>query len=356
MGIIGSMAAQAFFDSKNIVGGQVSLLEAELEEMTLPKPVVTVLAVGEQVSAGEAAKESMKLWGGNLRVDHILQAGIQHHAGPIAMIQQYSRANAFPCEFRMELPVGAPATVSLRPQILSKAWEAHEVQEDDEVAKAFVEALDELLLHMELEWTQSLPGNMTMDVGWGAQIIPTGPESCTLLVQTARKGFFTETLGVKEAAQMRAKVLELLQGWTGGTTEPLPPLDWAASLQEMPVGVPLAEFLEAPKQDAAAAAPKAEPGATSATGDVALAAKAPEEPAGPVGQGPNSVLAAILSFFFPGVGQIISGQVGKGILMLVVFFVLCGLGGLLNVVAAIDAYLIAEKKNAGKPVGEWDFF
>jgi TM2 domain-containing membrane protein YozV len=56
------------------------------------------------------------------------------------------------------------------------------------------------------------------------------------------------------------------------------------------------------------------------------------------------------------VGQIISGQVGKGILMLVVFFVLCGLGGLLNVVAAIDAYLIAEKKNAGKPVGEWDFF
>lgn len=38
----------------------------------------------------------------------------------------------------------------------------------------------------------------------------------------------------------------------------------------------------------------------------------------------NPVLAAVLSFFFPGVGQIYNGDVGKGVVLLVADFVLVG--------------------------------
>ncbi|MCP4809482.1 MAG: hypothetical protein GY913_17380 [Proteobacteria bacterium] len=125
MGIIGPLVAQSYFDSKKIVTGQMTLLDNELESLGLQRTSVTVLKVGEEVSAGEAAKESMKLFGGNLRVDHVVQVGIEHPDGPVAMIQQYSRANAFPCEFRMKLPVAAPVSVALHAGILSKSFEPH---------------------------------------------------------------------------------------------------------------------------------------------------------------------------------------------------------------------------------------
>jgi len=349
MGIIGSMAAQAFFDSKKIIKGQMTLLTEELEELTLPPPTIMVLKVGDEVSGSEAAGEAMKLWGGKLRVDHVVQVAIQHMDGPIAMLQQYSRANAFPAEFRMELPVGAPAAVSLRESILAKRFFTHEAQEEDPVAKKFCDDLDELRLYEDLSWTQDLPGNMTLDVEWAVQIIPRGPEATTLLVQTARIGFFTETLGVKHAAKIRRKVTDFLKAWDGGATEDLGPVNHAACLSDMPMGVSLEDFLAAPTEQ-----PKAAGGATSETGDLAIQAK--DEPLGEPGQGPNPILAAVLSGFFPGVGQMMAGQGAKGFVMLIVALFTCGLMGVLNMVAAIDAYLIAEKKNAGKPVGEWDFF
>ena len=202
MSIIGSLAAQAFFDSKKIIKGQMSLLESELSDLGLPMPSVMVLKVGDEVTAGEAAKETMKLFGGNLRVDHVVQAGIETPEGPIAMIQQYSRANAFPAEFRMKLPYPAPAAVSLHKGILSKSFEPHDAQADDPVAKALCEALDDLHCWIELEWSQDLPGNMKMDVPWGCQVIPGGDDHCILLVQTARIGFLTEVLGVKATLQI----------------------------------------------------------------------------------------------------------------------------------------------------------
>lgn len=71
----------------------------------------------------------------------------------------------------------------------------------------------------------------------------------------------------------------------------------------------------------------------------------------------NPVLAAILSFLIPGAGQIYNGQIARGAIFLVVFFinillafVLIGvLTQLITVVIAVyDAYNQAEKINAGE--------
>jgi hypothetical protein len=77
----------------------------------------------------------------------------------------------------------------------------------------------------------------------------------------------------------------------------------------------------------------------------------------------NPSAAALLSFFVPGVGQMMNGQRGKGILLLlawVVFHFVVGVPWFLQIVAqvlaAMDAYRIAERRRAGKPVREeeWD--
>ena len=68
----------------------------------------------------------------------------------------------------------------------------------------------------------------------------------------------------------------------------------------------------------------------------------------------NSGLAAILSFFFPGLGQLYNGQFGKGILFFVInginfflAFVLIGFvtAGITALFASYDAYRSAEKIN-----------
>ena len=89
-----------------------------------------------------------------------------------------------------------------------------------------------------------------------------------------------------------------------------------------------------------------------------------ESPASPMIQ-PSSppkdpIIAAVLSFFLlGGVGQLYLGQQKKGLIICVVTLVLyCafGIGAILNIVGAVDAYLIAEKLKKGQPVGEMEFF
>jgi TM2 domain-containing membrane protein YozV len=76
-------------------------------------------------------------------------------------------------------------------------------------------------------------------------------------------------------------------------------------------------------------------------------------------------VAAMLSFFVPGVGQIMNGQVEKGILLLLGLYVAAFLFGLpafgllmllARIVITIDAYRIAQRKRKGQMVrtGEWD--
>jgi TM2 domain-containing membrane protein YozV len=76
-------------------------------------------------------------------------------------------------------------------------------------------------------------------------------------------------------------------------------------------------------------------------------------------------VAAMLSFFVPGIGQIMNGQVEKGILLLLGLYVSAVLFGfqafgllmlLARIVISIDAYRIAQRKRKGQVVrsGEWD--
>ena len=69
----------------------------------------------------------------------------------------------------------------------------------------------------------------------------------------------------------------------------------------------------------------------------------------------NSGLAAVLSFFFPGLGQIYNGEIGKGILIMFVqfintllMFVIIGFitFPIVWIWGMIDAYKTAEKINA----------
>jgi TM2 domain-containing membrane protein YozV len=66
----------------------------------------------------------------------------------------------------------------------------------------------------------------------------------------------------------------------------------------------------------------------------------------------NAILAAIISFFIPGLGQIIAGATQKGIILLIVAIVLYALylmipfaailSLILSIYAAYDAYQIAS--------------
>lgn len=73
---------------------------------------------------------------------------------------------------------------------------------------------------------------------------------------------------------------------------------------------------------------------------------------------------ALLSFFFPGIGQILTKQVVKGVVIILAAFVagtyfdwgLFRFPMLLGqIVVAVDAYKIAERRRAGKTVDEWEW-
>ena len=74
----------------------------------------------------------------------------------------------------------------------------------------------------------------------------------------------------------------------------------------------------------------------------------------------DPIIAAVLSLLLlGGVGQIYLGQQKKGIIICVVTLVLyCafGLGLIVNLVGAYDAYMIATKLKEGKAVGDMEFF
>ncbi|MCK9222715.1 MAG: zinc-ribbon domain-containing protein [Limnochordia bacterium] len=72
-------------------------------------------------------------------------------------------------------------------------------------------------------------------------------------------------------------------------------------------------------------------------------------------------VAALLSFFINGLGQIILGQVHKGVAMLFGALIFGGITGgigipIYAICVSLDAYLIAKKINEGQAVGRWEFF
>ena len=75
----------------------------------------------------------------------------------------------------------------------------------------------------------------------------------------------------------------------------------------------------------------------------------------------NPILMGFLSFLITGLGQMVMGQVKKGIALLVGSVVLAfftfGISAFITlIISVVDAALIANKKQRGQEVGEWEFF
>jgi len=86
----------------------------------------------------------------------------------------------------------------------------------------------------------------------------------------------------------------------------------------------------------------------------------PQQPQAPVAR-KSAFTAGCLSFIIVGLGQMYNGQVIKGIVLLISAIILgsftFGIGSLIIlIVSIIDAVKIAEKINAGRQVGQWEFF
>ncbi|MBN1995740.1 MAG: NINE protein [Anaerolineae bacterium] len=73
----------------------------------------------------------------------------------------------------------------------------------------------------------------------------------------------------------------------------------------------------------------------------------------------NAILALILSLLLlGGVGQMYLGQVKKGIIIIVATLVLSciGIGFIIPIVGAIDAYMLADKLQKGEAIGDMQWF
>jgi len=73
----------------------------------------------------------------------------------------------------------------------------------------------------------------------------------------------------------------------------------------------------------------------------------------------NAILAAILSLLlFGGVGQIYLGQIKKGVILIVATLILScvGIGLIIPILGAIDAYMMADKLQKGETIGDMQWF
>ncbi len=79
-------------------------------------------------------------------------------------------------------------------------------------------------------------------------------------------------------------------------------------------------------------------------------------PIAAVVSGPPPVGAAALSLVIPGAGQLWLGQSAKGVALLVIAVFTLSLCGLLNVIAAFDAFQIAGRRARGEKISDWQMF
>ncbi|AOV08686.1 zinc ribbon domain-containing protein [Sporosarcina ureilytica] len=79
------------------------------------------------------------------------------------------------------------------------------------------------------------------------------------------------------------------------------------------------------------------------------------------GEAMHPAIPALLSFLIAGLGQLVNGQVAKGIVCfigsIILAFITIGISAIITMpMLIIDAYLIAKKRQEGKQVGDWEFF
>ena len=73
----------------------------------------------------------------------------------------------------------------------------------------------------------------------------------------------------------------------------------------------------------------------------------------------NAIIAALLSLIlFGGVGQMYLGQVKKGVIIIVATILLScvGIGFIIPILGAIDAYMMADKMQKGESIGDMQWF
>ena len=74
----------------------------------------------------------------------------------------------------------------------------------------------------------------------------------------------------------------------------------------------------------------------------------------------NPILTAVLSLLLlGGVGQLYLGQTKKGIILMVaclLLYCVFGLGLVINILGAIDAYMLADKLEKGQSIGDMQWF
>lgn len=71
---------------------------------------------------------------------------------------------------------------------------------------------------------------------------------------------------------------------------------------------------------------------------------------------PHPALALGMSLILPGVGQMYAGQILKGSVILGISVFTCMGGGLFNLLAAADAFLIAKRVGRGETLTDWTSF
>lgn len=80
------------------------------------------------------------------------------------------------------------------------------------------------------------------------------------------------------------------------------------------------------------------------------------EPKEEVHGAPHPVLALGMSLILPGVGQMYAGQILKGSAILGVSILTCMGGGIFNLLAAADAFLVAKRVGRGETLTDWQSF
>jgi TM2 domain-containing membrane protein YozV len=73
----------------------------------------------------------------------------------------------------------------------------------------------------------------------------------------------------------------------------------------------------------------------------------------------NPIIAAVLSLLLlGGVGQMYIGQMKKGVILIVATVVLSciGIGVVIPILGAVDAYMLADKLQKGEAIGDMQWF
>ena len=69
----------------------------------------------------------------------------------------------------------------------------------------------------------------------------------------------------------------------------------------------------------------------------------------------EDIIAMVITFFIPGIGQLLLGQQVKGLVILGLALFTCSGFGLIAVASLVDTYLVAKARK-NREVGDWEFF